>query len=86
MPELTPATGPGRALTGRVRGLEMTVREQAEEAYQSMIDAGYGTTLAMRAYQTKMTTLPVMSIGGTAVRLLRPSSRWIHPRMAGEES
>jgi hypothetical protein len=64
----------------------MTVREQAEEAYQSMIDAGYGTSMAMRAYQTKMTTLPGVRIDGMAVRLLRPSSRWSHTRMAGEES
>src|ERR1017187_5132526 len=64
----------------------MTVREQAEEAYRSMIDAGYGTSLAMRAYQTKMTTLPGARIDGMAVRLLRPSSRWRHTRMSGEES
>jgi hypothetical protein len=64
----------------------MTVREQAEEAYRSMIDAGYGTSMAMRAYRTKMTTLPGVRIDGTAVRLLRPSSRWSHTRMPGEES
>jgi len=64
----------------------MTVREQAEAAYQSMIDAGYGTSLAMRAYQAKMTTLPGVRIDGIEVRLLRPSSRWRHTRMASEES
>jgi hypothetical protein len=64
----------------------MTIREQAEEAYRSVIEAGYGTRLAMRAYQTKMTTLPEVTIDGVAVRLLRPSSRWRHIRMAGEES
>jgi hypothetical protein len=63
----------------------MTVREQAEEIYQSMIDAGYGTSLAMRAYQTKMTTLPEVRIDGQSVRLLRPSSRWGHTRKAEEE-
>jgi hypothetical protein len=67
-------------------GPEMTVRDQAEDAYRSMIDAGYGTSMAMRAYQTKMTTLPGVRIDGIAVRLLRPSSRWSHTRMAGEES
>jgi hypothetical protein len=64
----------------------MTVREQAEEAYRSMIDAGYGTGLAMRAYQAKMTTLPEVRIYGRAVRLLRPSARWSHTRKAGEAS
>jgi hypothetical protein len=62
----------------------MTIREQAEEAYRSMIDAGYGTSMAMRAYQTKMTTLPGVTIDGMAVRLLRPSSRWSHTRKAEE--
>ena len=65
-------------------GAEMTVRDQAEAAYRSMIDAGYGTSMAMRAYQTKMTTLPGVRIDGMAVRLLRPSSRWSHTRMAEE--
>jgi hypothetical protein len=64
----------------------MTIREQAEEIYQSMIDAGYGTTLAMRAYRTKMTTLPEVRIYGQFVRLLRPSSRWNHTRKAEEAS
>jgi hypothetical protein len=51
-----------------------------------MIDAGYGTTLAMRAYRTKMTTLPEVRIYGQFVRLLRPSSRWNHTRKAEEAS